>query len=98
MVFVVLALATARITGLITTDGITAPIRNKVVYRQGRVADPRGGLLADFITCQWCVSVWVAAGVVAAAYFWSGHLWFWLVATGLAYSQVTGALSKLGRS
>jgi hypothetical protein len=97
MVFVVLALAIARITGLIATDDITAPIRNRIVYRQGRVADRRGKI-ADLITCQWCVSIWVAAVLVVAAHLWSGHLWFSLIATGLACSQVTGMLSKLGRS
>lgn len=96
-VLVVLALATARITGLITADDITAPIRDRIAYRNGRRSDPRG-VLADLATCQWCASVYVAAGVVASSWLWGSHLWLWLIALGLASSQVTGMLSKLGRS
>lgn len=97
VVLVVLALATARITGLITSDDITADLRNRIIYRKGSVDHPRG-LIADLIRCQWCVSIWVAIVVVTVAWFGHSHISLFLIALVLAFSQITGMLSKLGRS
>jgi alkylhydroperoxidase family enzyme len=53
------ALAVHRLTRLITEDSITEPLRRPVLE------DRPDSRLADFLTCPWCVSVWVAAGWLA---------------------------------
>jgi hypothetical protein len=67
----VYALAVARVTRIITADKITEGLRGRVI----RWADRRAGidpadpfaptpLLSYFVTCPWCVSIYV--GAVAA--------------------------------
>ena len=51
------AAAVARITGLVTSDEITAPMR-----RAAWVIDDRLGYLVD---CPYCTSVWAAAAVTS---------------------------------
>lgn len=85
VVLAVGALATFRLTRLLVEDEITRPVREQL-------ADDAEGRLAYFVTCPWCVSVWVAAG-------WAG-----LVAAVpavaapagavLAWSAVSGLLSS----
>ncbi len=43
-------------------------------------------------TCAWCLSVWLAAGVVLLARYCSG--WFQYVAAALAFAAVAGWLSE----
>lgn len=51
------ALAAFRLTRLVTTDRITAGLRDRV----------RPDTLAgELVRCSWCTGVWVAFGVVAA--------------------------------
>ena len=59
---VVDALATFRLTRLVVEDEIAAPIR-EAVWKKYDVTDSKIGYL---LTCPWCVSFWVGAGVVAA--------------------------------
>lgn len=79
LLLVVLTLATARLTRLVTTDAITSSMRVRWFKRfppqptNRRRAHPLGIL----VSCDWCVSVWSAAGVVAATVaFWSVPLPF----------------------
>jgi hypothetical protein len=81
------ALATARLTRLVTTDRITQAPRHWVLMR----IDPEG-LGAYLVTCDWCVSVYVGAGV-AAATATAGEWWIWVMA-GLAFSYVAGFLAS----
>jgi hypothetical protein len=83
----VAALATARITRLITTDRITEAPRNRILAR----LDPNG-LAAYLIHCNWCVSVYAGAGTVAAV-LWTGTIGFWVMAA-LAFSYVAGWLAS----
>lgn len=98
------ALATARLTRLITRDSITEPLRDEWVMeayeRAGREAPEFGTVFdedppmaATFITCPWCVSVWVGVGVVAARRF-APALWG-PIARALALSQVAGMSAVL---
>lgn len=88
-------LAAARLTGLITDDDITSTARDAVLQR---LPDTRlGRALADLITCQWCVSIWMSALIAPVAWWWSDRPWFAVPALVLAMSQVTGMLSTLGR-
>ena len=80
------ALATARITRLVTTDRITQAPRTWLQLK----LDP-DGLWAYLVTCDWCASVYAGAGV-AAALAW-GPTWTVWVLAALAFSYVAGWLA-----
>ena len=52
----ILALATFRLSRLITTDYITEPFRNFVWKRF-----PPNTQLGYLLTCTWCMSIWFAS-------------------------------------
>lgn len=85
------ALATARLTRLVTTDRITlAPrmwLMNLLIAR-----DKGEGLMMYLITCDWCVSVYMGAGA-AVALRWGGIVALWVCAA-LAFSYVAGFLAS----
>lgn len=83
----VAALATARLTRLITTDRITERPRLWLLMR----LDPEG-LGSYLITCSWCVSVYVGAG--AAALLWTGPSWTVWPLAALAFSYTAGWLAS----
>jgi Protein of unknown function (DUF1360) len=92
--FVVGGLAVARLTRLLVEDELTRPGRERLQkWAEGtaqRAAWPR---LAYFVTCPWCVSVWIAAGwlgLSTAAPRSADTL-----GTILAWSQVTGLLAEV---
>lgn len=95
LVLVVLALAVARGTRLVTTDQITLPVRTWVVRKYGE-----DGKAAYFVLCPWCVSIWVAAFLVPPTFaishvpLWGQQIWYGFL-TLLAASYATGLLSKL---
>lgn len=64
--FVLLALACFRITRFFTTDRITEPIRNYVIRRQGEDSNS-----AYFVSCNWCVGVYITAAIFAIDYFFT---------------------------
>lgn len=80
------ALAVYRITRLVVADKVTEPVREKVWESR----DAESGL-GYFVTCPWCVSFWVGAGVVAARQF-APSAWE-PVARTMAASAVTGIIS-----
>ena len=80
------ALATARLTRLVTTDRITKAPREWAVRRLD--AD---GLLAYLLVCDWCTSVYTGAGV--AAWLWFGPSWSVWPLYALAFSYAAGWLS-----
>ena len=75
----------ARLTRLAVADQITHPIRARLILKVG-VDHP----IAYLATCSWCMSMWIAAAISAAAYWWGDTRW-WLIATlaGTA-SLITG--------
>ena len=77
----------ARITRVLTVDRITYPIRARIVVRLGPDHP-----LAYFVTCPWCIGLWVAAGVGAAAYFWSDTRWWLCVALAGTASLAAGLI------
>jgi Protein of unknown function (DUF1360) len=86
------ALATYRLTRLVTTDSITESTRRWIGgWDIPKVRRPRVYL---FITCPWCVSVWLAAAVVALTKY-QGAYWVY-VALALAFSVVAGLLALVG--
>lgn len=86
---VVAALATARLTRLVTTDRITQAPRHALLRRMSS-----DGLGAYLVVCDWCVSVYTG-GAVAAAGAWAGlWSWWWAAPLALAYSYVAGFLAS----
>ncbi len=57
VVFVVLVLATARLTRLVTKDDLTTPVRLAIDRRLGE-----NSFLSRLIWCPWCVAVWLSPG------------------------------------
>lgn len=102
MLLVLLGLTCFRLTRLITADTIPLiadPIKKVVLwaYRSDR---RRGRWVGDLLQCHWCVSVWVAAALTAAA--WTlieggvgVHLLWWgaVAATGGFTAQTDQALA-----
>lgn len=82
--FFVNALAVCRLTRLAGEDIITE--------RPRRAIARRSMLAHDFLTCPWCVSVWIAAVVLLLAAF-CGSWWRW-IAAALAFSFVAGFLAE----
>jgi hypothetical protein len=73
-----------RLTRLVTHDRLTERARQWILRRWGMPA-------FDFASCPWCVSVYVAAGVVALTALVSAQ-WKY-VAFVLAFSAVAGLLA-----
>lgn len=82
------ALATARLTRLITRDRITRTPRHWALRRL-----PDGHLLAYLLMCDWCVSVYTGAATAAAWWAWGGHHAYTAVVAALAFSHITGWLA-----
>jgi hypothetical protein len=85
----VAALATARLTRLVTRDQITHPIRRRLLARLDH-----DGMTAYLIVCDWCVSMWVAAAGAALG-AWSGaSSWWQAPGIALAFSYTAGWLAS----
>jgi len=61
--FIVLGLATYRITRFVTRDEIFSTLRNKYFNR----FPPETTKLGYLATCEWCTSVWVASLLVLSS-------------------------------
>jgi hypothetical protein len=89
---VLVTIAVARLTRLVTTDVIMLPLRRWVVNKWGE-----DSAMAYLIHCSWCSSMWIAApGAVLWAFLMLPTKDWWLaVPAALAMSYVTGLLSQL---
>jgi hypothetical protein len=96
-IWLVYALAVARVTGLVTVDTVTEPIRDWIVVRLDDAEGSLGARLAYLITCPWCASVWIGAVAAPIVYNWGSSPWLLVPALALALSFVAGATSNLGR-
>lgn len=86
--FVLDALATHRLTRLVTTDAITEPIRKRIWNKY----DPSETKVGYLFTCNWCTSIWVGFGVATARTV-APTAWRY-VSYALAASSVTGLLEE----
>lgn len=99
---VLYALATARLTRLLTADKITEPVRDRIrAHLAGRPRLLRHAtyLLGDdqHDGCAWCASIWIAAAAAPVAWRFGRHPAAAIPATALALSQLTGMISRWGR-
>lgn len=81
-------LGVARLTRLVVADKLTEKPMTWVIGKTSR-----WGMLGYLLTCSWCVSVYVAAGVSAAWWAWGAERWFAAVCAALAASYVAGFLA-----
>jgi hypothetical protein len=85
----VCALATARLTRLVTTDRITEAPRNWIIRRL-----PRESLVSYLLVCDWCSSVYTGAAVAGAWWAWGDTMAFTAVTAALAFSYIAGFLAS----
>lgn len=91
------ALAVSRITGLITQDAITEPLRDRLIGWLDNRPATLGSAIATLVTCPWCAGMWVSL-VAAPIVWWVGDSpWLLIPALALAFSQITGMTSDVGR-
>jgi hypothetical protein len=86
---IVTMLATYRLTRLVTADEITKGIRGWVV--------DRSEWFGYLVTCDWCLSVWVAPLPALSVVVWGDVTPVQVVLVALALSGATGLLSLLER-
>ncbi|MET8947484.1 hypothetical protein ABZX30_29065 [Streptomyces sp. NPDC004542] len=85
----VLALgATCRITRFVVKDTLAAGFRIRVADRFGEDSK-----IAYLVTCSWCTSIWVAAGVAPLAYYLGASPWLQIPAAALTLSYLCGVAS-----
>lgn len=82
-------LAVARLTRLITTDRILDTPRHALIQRMGPEHP-----VSYAAVCDWCVSIYVGAGVAAAVWAWQGAAWLTGVLLALSASYATGWLAS----
>ena len=86
--FVIISLAAYRLTRLVTTDEITAPLREWVWRRR----PPESSRIGYLLACDWCTGIWVGSLLVV------GHMIAPVPATwvclALAVAATVGILSE----
>ena len=86
------ALATFRLVRLATRDEVTAPLRARLRHPAAQVLSPMiAARVEPMLSCPWCLSWWVALGVVSARRL-APDLWD-PIARALAFSAVTGLVA-----
>lgn len=97
VILVVYALATARVTGLITLDAITEDLRDNLIGWLDDRPKTFGSFLAALVQCPWCAGVWVSAVAAPLVWFWGDRPVLLIPALAMAFGQVAGMISNLGR-
>ena len=95
-IIMLVALATARLTGLIVEDKITEPVRGWVAKHTKDESKVQSGF-AYLLFCPWCVSIYAGAALATLVYFAYGSGLVYIGLLALAASQVTGMVSGIGR-
>lgn len=94
--FVLMTLASARITRAITEDSISIPFRNWVEWKEGKRSDQIISL-TTLLNCHWCTGWWVALGIAGSTFVWGNGDWIWWLWAGLSASYLLGMIEdKLG--
>lgn len=90
--FILVTLAVARLTRLVTSDRIMLSFRRWVVNKFGGESEA-----AYLVHCRWCTSIWVAFplavlwGVLTLPF----SLWWATIPAWFAMSHLTGLLARL---
>lgn len=94
--FVVYALAAARLAVLVTEDKIAERPRNALIKRWSSNPGGEDSYRVYLVLCQWCIGFWIAAVAAPVWYFAGDNPWTLVPAAALAISYVTGKLSQFG--
>lgn len=97
LLLAVYALAVARVTGLIVSDTITEPVRDRVLLWLDDAPGSVGEWLGYLITCPWCAGMWISLAAAPAVWWFGDRPWMLIPALALAFSQVTGMIAGIGR-
>lgn len=84
------AIAAARLTRLIALDAIGDRPREWITTRTDNT---RAAALGYLVNCPWCVGVWVATAVTAAAALGHGSPWIMWPIIALTLAQLAGMLT-----
>jgi hypothetical protein len=95
LMVVLTILAVFRVTRLVNEDTITAPLRRWVVGRDGELEPDEVGRWGYFITCPWCVSIWVGTVVSVVAVLWGDNRVVLIGLLALAASASTGLIASM---
>lgn len=87
--------ATYRATRLINADVITAPFRRWVCRLDGALEEGEVGRWTYFITCPWCVSIWVGTIIATLTVMWGDNRVVLVGLLALTASAVAGIISTL---
>lgn len=93
----VYALAVARVTGLIVADSITEPARDALIGWLDDRPATLGSFIAALIQCPWCAGMWISLAAAPLVWYWGDTPVMLIPALALAFSQVTGMISNVGR-
>lgn len=93
---VLMTLAVARVTRLITVDVLFDEPRTWLVRKVFPLGtdDLWRHKIGYLLTCQWCASVYVGAAGAGAWYVWGETMPFMAITAALAASYVTGYLAS----
>lgn len=94
---VIYVLAVARVTGLIVSDTITEPVRDRVIGWLDQRPATAGSFLAALIQCPWCAGMWVAFAAAPLVWFYGDTPVMIVLGLVGAFSQVTGMIAGIGR-
>lgn len=97
VLLVIYTLAVARVTGLVVSDTITEGARDALIGWLDNRPHTLGSFITSLIQCPWCASVWLALIAAPLVWFWGASPVMLIPAIALAFSQVTGMISNLGR-
>jgi hypothetical protein len=87
MTWLLVALATYRLTRLVTTDTLSAPAREWVQARYDR--------LGYLVGCDWCSSMWLAPGPVLLGVLAPNSEWTLIVLGIPSISAAVGIMATL---
>lgn len=91
------ALAVARVTGLVVSDSITEPLRDRLIGWLDDQPGTAGAFLAELIGCPWCAGMWISMFAAPLVWQWGMSPVMLIPALALAFSQVAGMIHGIGR-
>lgn len=83
-----LALATYRVSRLVTTDLIFARCRGWLAATYPRT-------LGSLVQCDWCTSIWTGTAGAVVLEIWGGNRWVIVGFAALAVSAIAGLVSEV---
>ena len=97
LLFVLVLGATHRLARLITADFIMGWLRRWAMLRDARHGrdEDQPGALAYLVTCDWCVSMYLALPVAVVAIWWGDNRVVLAILLALTASAFAGNMARL---